>query len=160
MRKAQEVCVVCQRRPSHPNFGNVCSSECASRLSQMEYYERELEEAILVLNEFEEGVYLPLHLKLARAEAQLRVLEVGVRQLFRSIHTESTGVEHREVREWRRARSEDDAWAISIAKRPIRRLRKKVRQLESELRGIDQRWRSLSDRKEATLEKLSAARGD
>lgn len=160
MRKPDSVCRVCLRAPTNPHFDDLCSSECATRLSQTEYYEIELGEAIAELNEFEEGVYLPLHLKLTRAEAQLRVLEAGVRSLSNSDHLAIGPHEHKEVREWKEAQSKDDAWAVSIAKRPIKRLRKKVRQLEEELRGIDQRWKTLADRKEKMLKKLSSARGD
>jgi len=58
MRKPDSVCRVCLRAPTNPHFDDLCSSECATRLSQTEYYEIELEEAIAELNEFEEGVYL------------------------------------------------------------------------------------------------------
>ncbi len=160
MRKPDQICRVCQQLPSLSLLGEVCSPECEQRLAETEYYERELEERTATLCEFEEGVYLPLYLRLARVEAQLRVLMVGVRQLSQQEHIKSSLNEHPEVVEWRVAQAAADTFAISLAKRPIRRLRQKGRQLEKELRSIDKRWRSLFDKKEATLKKLSLARGD
>ncbi len=160
MRKLDRICRVCQQPFSCSSFGEVCSKECDERLSQTKYYEFELGEAVAELNEFEEGVYLPLFLKLARAEAQLRALQIGVCMLSRSDHMTATHSDSLEVREWKEEQLEHDEWTISLLKRPIRRLRKKVRLLEEELREIDQRWRSLSDRKEAVLKELSRARGD
>ncbi len=160
MRKPDQICRVCQQPSSVSSFGEVCSNECAERLSETEYYELELVEAVAELSGFEEGVYLPLFLKLARAEARLRVLQVGMCQLSRSGHMTETLNDSSEVREWKKGQREHDTWSLSLVKGPLRRLRKKVRQLEEELREIDQRWRSLSDQKEAMLRKLSKARGD
>jgi hypothetical protein len=160
MHKPDQVCRVCQQPSPISSFGEVCSNECAERLSETEYYELELVEAVAELSGFEEGVYLPLFLKLARAEAQLKFLENGMRNISRSDHMAATPSDSLEVREWKKAQREHDTWALSLVKSPLRRLRKKVRQLEEQLREIDQRWQSLSAQKEATLEKLSKARGD
>jgi hypothetical protein len=160
MRKPDQICRVCQQPSTASSFGEVCSNECAERLSETEYYELELVEAVAELNVFEEGVYLPLFLKLTRAEARLRVLQIGMSLLSRSGHMAETLNDSLEVREWKKAQLDHDKWSISLVKSPMRRLRKKVRQLERELREVDQRWRSLSDRKEAMLRKLSKARGD
>lgn len=160
MRKPDQICRVCQQPSSVSSFGEVCSNECAERLSETEYYELELVEAVAELNGFEEGVYLPLYLKLARAESRLRVLQVGMCQLLRSGHMTETHSDSLEVREWKKAQLERDTWSLSLVKSPLRRLQKKVNQLEQELREIDRRWQCLSDRRQATLEKLSRARGD
>jgi len=159
MRKPDQFCRVCQRRPSTSQFEDTCSHECADRLCETEYYERELKERVAELCDFEAGVYLPIYLRLARAEAQLRVLVVGVRQLSKVGNSTGSQNEHSEVAEWRETQAKADAWAVSLAKRQIKRLREKVRLLEEELREIDKRWRSLSAEKDATLKKLSVARG-
>ncbi|MEY4700726.1 MAG: hypothetical protein RL326_913 [Pseudomonadota bacterium] len=160
MRKPDQICRVCQQISSLSSYGEVCSTECAERLSETEYYELELVEAVAELNGFEEGVYLPLFLKLARAEAQLKFLENGMGDVSRSDHLAETPSDSLEVREWKKAQREHDTWALSLVKSPLRRLRRKVRLLGEELREIDQRWQSLSDRREAMLQKLSKARGD
>jgi hypothetical protein len=160
MRKPDKICRVCRKTASHSSFGDVCSKVCAERLSETEYYELEAGEAVAELCEFEEGVYLPLFLRLGRAEAKLRVLQVGASQLLRSDRlTESPG-ESTEVQEWKRAQSQEDKYTVSLVKGTIRRLRKRVRRLEEELSEIDKRWQSLSARKDATLKKLSTARGE
>jgi hypothetical protein len=160
MRKPDQICPVCQLLPSHSSLGDVCSDKCAERLSETHYYELELSEAVAELNDFEEGVYLPLYLKLVRADARLRVLQVGMSALTWSTRNTDTLNEPLEVREWKEAQQKQDTWALSLVQRPLRRLQKKVRQLETELREIDQHWQSLSGRKEATLDRLSKARGE
>ncbi len=161
MRKPDSICRVCQCQRADPRFDDICSSECAARLSQTEYYEREFRDAVEELMEFEEGVYLPLYLKLTRAEAHLRVLEAGVRHLSlsRSGHLACKPREHQEVREWKEVQLKDDAWTVSITKTKIERLRRRVLQLEREVRGIDQMWKTLSARKQEILEKWTGARG-
>lgn len=160
MRKPDKVCRVCRTTASHPSFDDVCSEKCAERLSETNFYELEASEAIAELCDFEAGVYLPLFLKLERAEARLRVLQVGASQLLRSDRLTELPGESTEVQEWRRAQSQEDKYTVSLVKRTIRRLERRVSVLEDELSEIDKRWQSLSAQKEATLKKLSTARGD
>jgi hypothetical protein len=160
MLMPDRICRVCQRLPVRSSLDEVCSEECAERLPQTAFYQEELREAVDELNDFEEGVYLPLYLKVMRAEARLRVLRVGMSKLLRSDHLALAHSDPFEVREWKQEQSQHDEWVVSTVKRQMRRFSKKVHQLEEELKEIDQRWQSLSDRREAVLEKLSRARGE
>ncbi len=160
MLTPDRICRVCERLLSPSSLGEVCSEECAERFQRTEFYQFELKEAVAELSSFEEGVYLPLYLKLMRAEARLRVLRVGMCKLLRSDHLAAAHSDSFEVREWKEEQSQHDEWVVSIVKRPMRRLSRKVRQLEEELKEIDQRWQSLSDRREAALKNLIKARGE
>lgn len=160
MHQPGQICRVCQQHISCLGVVEVCSKECAERLSEAEFYERELVEAFVDLHEFEAGVYLPLYLELARAEARLRVLQIGVWQLSRNGHMSVLPSDSLEVQEWKKAQSKYDRRAVSLVKRPLRRLLRKVHRLEEELREIDQQWQSLSARRDTALEKLSRLRGE